>query len=61
MEEALKRLDKKGIFGTGDNRKKIVITAEVVPPDYANTARVQRLNPDGIVQEWFEFCSEPEE
>ncbi|MDE7363546.1 MAG: DUF4303 domain-containing protein [Ruminococcus sp.] len=60
MEEALRRLDKKGLFGTGDDRKKIVITAEVVPPDYTNTARVQRLNPDDIIQEWLEFCSEPE-
>lgn len=61
MEEALKRLDKNGLFGIGDERKKIVITAEVVPPDYTNTARVQRLNPDSIIQEWLEFCSEPEE
>lgn len=61
MEEALKRLDKKGLFGTGDDRKKIVISAEVVPPEYINTVIVQRLNPDDIIQEWLEFCAEPEE
>lgn len=61
MEEAMKRLDKKGLFGIGDERKKIVISAEVVPPEHANTAIVQRLNPDDIIHEWLEFCAEPEE
>ncbi|MCM1309286.1 MAG: DUF4303 domain-containing protein, partial [Butyrivibrio sp.] len=34
MEEALRRLDSEGFFGTGENRNAVVINAECVPPSY---------------------------
>ncbi len=61
MEEAMKRLDCKGFFGFGDDRKKIIITVEVVPPDWTNTTRIKRLNPESNIEEWLELCSESEE
>mgnify|MGYP003884806335 CR=1 FL=1 len=39
MEQAMVNLDKEGLFGTGNERLKIVINAEVMPPDYTNTER----------------------
>ena len=33
MIEAMKRLDNKGFFGTGEDREKVVINVEIAPPD----------------------------
>lgn len=52
MEEAMKRLDKKGIFGTGDVRDKVVIAVEIVPPAKANYNIAARLNDKGLIKEF---------
>lgn len=59
MENAMHRLDAKGIFGVGDARFKIVINVEVMPPDYENTLRAMRLNPVESLSEWLEEAAEP--
>lgn len=61
MEEAMKRLDNLDFF-CGDNyRHKIVISVEIMPPEYSNTERIKRLNPSEAIQEWLEYCSEEPE
>lgn len=37
MEEAMARLDAEGLFGFGEARLRIVVNAEVMPPDFTNT------------------------
>lgn len=61
MEKALSNLDKKGLFGTGEDRKKIVINAEFMPPDYSNTERAIRLNPKDALVSWLEEAAEEDE
>lgn len=60
MEEVMRRLDEKGIFGRGDMRNKIFINAEISPPDYSNSERARRLNSSDICSEWLRDCAEPE-
>jgi len=60
MEAAMFNLDSRGIFGVGADRSKIVVTVEVVPPDYTNTARARRLNPPEAIRTWLEEAAEPE-
>ena len=60
MEEVMKRLDKKGLFGKGEKRLGIVINAEFMPPDYTNTERAKRLNPKEAIKEWLEEAAEEE-
>lgn len=54
MEEAMMRLDQKGIFGTGDVREKVVIAVEIVPPTRSNYSRTERLNKCGLIREFLE-------
>lgn len=62
MEEALKRLDKSEFFGTGENRKNIIINVEVAPPDCKERQRAVRLNPESsLLSEYLEFCEDEEE
>lgn len=59
MEEAMRNLDRRGLFGQGEERKKIVINAELVPPDYTNTETATRLNPPEALTDWLKENSEP--
>jgi len=59
MESAIARLDQQGVFGTGEDRVKIVVNVEVVPPDYTNTQRAMRLNPQEAIRTWLEEAAEP--
>ncbi|MDJ0909390.1 MAG: DUF4303 domain-containing protein [Woeseiaceae bacterium] len=52
MEEAMARLDRKGLFGTGPERESLVVAAEVMPPDATNVARVVRLNDGAGLEDW---------
>lgn len=62
MEEALKRLDKDGFFGIGENRKNIIINVEVAPPDCKERQRAISLNPKtSLLSEYLEFCEDEEE
>lgn len=59
MEEVLRRLDSEGFFGTGEERKGVIINAECVPPSYLERQRVLRLNPQSeLLSEYLEFCEE---
>ncbi|MDA8021342.1 MAG: DUF4303 domain-containing protein [Thermoanaerobaculia bacterium] len=58
MENALRQLDSEGLFGVGEARHKIVVNAEVVPPDHTNTERAIRLNPPEALTEWLEEAAE---
>ena len=52
LECALKELDDEGLFGVGEERRRIVINVEVMPPDRTNTERAKRLNPPDCLLEW---------
>ena len=59
MEEALKRLDEAGFFGTGENRKNVIINVEVAPPDCKERQRALRLNPESpLLSEYLEICED---
>lgn len=58
METAMKRLDSEGLFGKGENRNKIFINVEVMPPDETNTARALRLNSNEALKDWLIEASE---
>ncbi len=59
MEAAMKRLDAKGLFGCGEARLRIVVNVEAVPPDYTNTQRALRLNPNEALRVWLRDIAEP--
>ena len=62
MEEALKRLDEAGFFGTGEIRKNIIINVEVAPPDCKERQRAIRLNPESpLLSEYLTVCEDEEE
>lgn len=59
MEEAMKRLDASGLFGTGKEREHVVINVEQAPPDEDGSEynRALRLNPSsGLLSEYLETC-----
>ena len=58
MEKVMHNLDAKGMFGRGKQRLNIVINAEFMPPDYTNTERALRLNPQEALKEWLEEAAE---
>lgn len=61
MEEALRRLDSEGFFGTEDERKGVVINAECAPPSCLERQRALRLNPGSeLLEEYLQFCEEEE-
>lgn len=63
MEEAMKRLDASGLFGTGKERENVVINVEQAPPDDdgAEYNRALRLNPSSVLlSEYLETCEKPE-
>ena len=63
MEEAMKRLDTFGLFGTGKERECVVINVEQAPPDGdgAEYDRALRLNPpSALLSEYLETCETPE-
>ena len=59
MEEAMKRLDGSGLFGTGKERECVVINVEQAPPDGDGSEynRALRLNPSSaLLSEYLETC-----
>ena len=58
MENALKELDEESLFGQNEERDKIMINVEVMPPDETNTARAIRLNPHKAIEEWLKEIAE---
>ncbi len=60
MEEAMRRLDKEGMFAINQARGEVVVLVEVMPPDEENTERAFRMNRSSskIFQEWLEEAAE---
>ena len=58
MEDAMHTLDEKGLFGSGTERNRKVVLAEVMPPDYSNTERAYRLNPKKALRHWLDEAAE---
>jgi hypothetical protein len=58
MEAAMARLDAEGVFGRGQERARIVINVEVMPPDHTNTERAIRLNPRAALENWLKEAAE---
>lgn len=62
MEEAMKRLDGAGAFGSGEERKNVIINVEIAPPDGSEYDRALRLNAASeLLDEYLEFCEEEED
>jgi len=59
MESAMAKVDSEGLFGIGEERLRIVINAEVMPPDHSNVDRAQRLNPPEALEVWMDEAAEP--
>lgn len=60
MEETMKRLDKKGLFGIGYERKRILISAEMATIEWSNAEIIKRLNPRETIQQWLKVRLDPE-
>lgn len=59
IEAAMAQLDAEGLFGIGEKRGRVVILAEVMPPDAGNTERARRLNPAGpALDAWLDEAAE---
>ncbi|MCI8718544.1 MAG: DUF4303 domain-containing protein [Lachnospiraceae bacterium] len=63
MEQAMKTLDREGIFALNQSREDVIVLVEVMSPDYTNTERAYRLNnPDTkIFAEWLAEAAEKKE
>lgn len=62
MIEAMKRLDNKGFFGTGEDREKVVINVEIAPPDGIEKENALFLNPKSdLLDDYLQYCEESEE
>ncbi|CAL9668131.1 DUF4303 domain-containing protein [Streptomyces sp. enrichment culture] len=51
METAVARLDAEGVFGTGADRHRVVVTVEV-PSEEGDEERTRRLNPPEALTDW---------
>lgn len=58
MESTMGQLDAEGLFGQGEERNRIVINAEVMPPDESNVGRARRLNPQQALRDWLAEAAE---
>lgn len=59
IEEGLRLLDVAGLFGTGDERQRVLLIAGTMPPDENDAGFVRRLNPSGpLYDEWLRDCAE---
>lgn len=54
MEKVMKTLDEEKIFGEGEERRSMIINAEVMPPDETNAERAERLNTKSTYQIWYD-------
>jgi hypothetical protein len=58
MEAGMAALNAAAFFGRAEQRSRIVVNVEVVPPDSSNTARAIRLNPPEALTEWLAEAGE---
>lgn len=53
LEEALRRLDHEGVFGTDDERGLVLLLVATMPPDESDAGFGRRLNPPGpLLDAW---------
>lgn len=57
-EAAIARVDAEGLFGVGEQRKRIAVLLEVMPPDHTNTPIAKRLNPPAAIASWLREAAE---
>lgn len=57
-ETAIARVDAEGLFGVSEQRDKIAVLLEVMPPDCTNTPIAKRLNPPAAVASWLREAAE---
>ncbi len=57
-ERVMSQLDREGVFGAGESRDRLVVAAEVMPPDVTNIARVTRLNSATAIAAWLHEAAE---
>lgn len=58
MAAAMAQLDAEGLFGMGEERMRIVIGAEVMPPDLSYVVIVRQLNPPRAIETWLREAAE---
>ncbi|WP_349828636.1 DUF4303 domain-containing protein [Brevibacterium litoralis] len=59
MEEALRRLDAEGVFGTGEARQEVLLLVATMPPDETEAERGRRMNPPGpLLDAWLAEAAE---
>lgn len=60
MEEAMRQLDKEGLFAVNQAREEVVVLVETMPPDEENTIRAWRMNDSSsqIFHQWLEEAAE---
>lgn len=59
MEEALRRLDDGGLFGSGSERGRALLLVATMPPDETDAGFAQRLNPPGpLLDAWLAEAAE---
>lgn len=56
METVMKKLDEKGLFGTGEDRDRVFVYSEESPPDEnaesRDIERAERMNPFSAYKKW---------
>ncbi|MBR0484110.1 MAG: DUF4303 domain-containing protein [Oscillospiraceae bacterium] len=60
MEKVMKTLDKEKLFGEGKERRRMILNAEIMPPDETNAERASRLNAKRTYQKWYKENFEDE-
>lgn len=59
LEEALRRIDADGLFGTGDDRARVLLLVATMPPDDSDAGFARRLNPRGpLLDTWLDEAAE---
>lgn len=53
MEKVMKTLDEEKVFGEGEKRDKMIINAEIMPPEESNAKRAKRLNKKSTYEKWY--------
>lgn len=59
LEEALRRLDGEGLFGTGPARDEVLLLVATMPPDESDAGFARRLNASGpLLDAWLREAAE---
>ncbi len=61
MEQAMRQLDKEGLFSQNQPREQVCVLVELMPPVPLNTTIAKRLNPLEALEIWLKEAAELEE